>query len=210
MQIKAIWKQNVKYQHLEGMRLDRGALNLTKVSSFIVPGVSSEQSAQDSGIPFILDGDYRWIFSVVGSFYSWKHKPLTFCSLLGVATISELGEETWPAPSREGEAVRGGTKGELKGLAGGLRLCKSPLPPQEPGKPWPTKAPTATCPKVSFAEHGLPLLCCAGPGQWPLCKDRSQRKGKPPTFYKVCVGSGFSGSLGFFYSSNAKALQGRS
>lgn len=46
MQIKAIWKQNLRCKHLEGMRLHRGALNLIKASSFIVPGVSSDQSAK--------------------------------------------------------------------------------------------------------------------------------------------------------------------
>lgn len=56
MQIKSIWKQNVRCQHLEGKSFHRGASSLTKVSSFFIPGVSADQSAQHSGIPIISDG----------------------------------------------------------------------------------------------------------------------------------------------------------
>lgn len=155
------------------MRLHRGALKPIKVSSFFVPAVPPEQSAQDSGILFTLDGDSRWIFlELETQAPQIVHSPCWSCSF-------------WTGKRRHHQ-VLAGREGRHQGWAQGscsgseaLQIPKSrqALSPPEP--------PAATCPKVSLAEHGLPFLCCAGPGQWsvgPLCKDRSQGKGKTPNF----------------------------
>lgn len=205
MQIKAIWKQNVRYQHLEGMR---GTLNLSKVSSFIVPGVSSGQSAQDSGIPFVLDGDYRWIFSVVGSLYSWKHKPLTFCSLLGVATVSDLGEGDTTSSFQRGRGCERGHKGWAQGSCRALRLCKSPLSPQEPGKPWAPQSPLQPLvPRCPLQSMACPSCAMLDQDSDHCAKTDHKGKVKRPLFIRFVLVLGFLGV--FFNSSNTKALQGR-
>lgn len=77
MQIKSIWKQKVRCQHLEGKSLHRGALSPTNFPYFFIPGFPSDQSAQGSGIPIISDGASEWIFRVVGSFSSSSGAALT-------------------------------------------------------------------------------------------------------------------------------------
>lgn len=73
IQIKSIWKQNVRCQHLKGKYLHRGALSPIKVPSIIfIPDVTSDQSTQYSGICTVSGGASVWIFRVVWSFCSWK------------------------------------------------------------------------------------------------------------------------------------------
>lgn len=118
--------------------------------------------------PYLLDCDSRWTFRVVGSFYSWKHK---FCTLLGVATASELGKGDTSRSFQRGRGCERWHKGWAQGSCSGSEALQIPRPHICRGARQalsPPEPPAATCPRVSFAEHGLPFLCCARPGQWSV------------------------------------------
>lgn len=165
------------------MRLHRGALKLIKVSSF-VPGVSSDQSVHWIQESLPLDGNSRWTLRVVGSFYSWKHKPLKFCILLGVATVSELGKGDM---TREGEVARRVSSRVLQWVCS----FANPLCPHVC-----RGARQALSPPSPLHHFSQGVLCRAWParpgldqhsGQWGHCAKTGHRGRVNPPLFKMFV-----------------------